>query len=123
MKYQGLWSRWHRFDDNGVKYIQKFGIDEVPSPLHEQGYTQWARGTGPLNPEHRKNVANALRKMCLGKPKSAEQKKKMSEAKKGKPKSQAHKDAMRETWKKKRQAKYQQAMQTLNNINSQRQVA
>ena len=61
--------------------------------------------------------------MCLGKPKSAEQKRKMSEAKKGKPKSQAHKDAMRETWKKKRQAKYQQAMQTLNNINSQRQVA
>ena len=28
MKYKGLWSRWYRYDKNGIKHIKKFKIDE-----------------------------------------------------------------------------------------------
>lgn len=111
MKYKGLWSRWHRFDHDGNKYIQKFKIDEIPNPIQDVGYTEWRRGTGPLAPEHKQNVVRALRAMCAGKPKSPEQRAKMAEAKRGIPKSQAHKDAMSKTWQRKRQEKYQQLMQ------------
>jgi hypothetical protein len=122
MKYKGLWSRWHRFDTEGNKYIQKFEIDQIPDPIQDAGYTEWRRGTGPLAPEHYKNVANALREMCKGKPKSPEQRQKMAEAKRGKPKSQAHKDAMSKTWQKKRQEKYQQIMQHMNKNNQKREA-
>lgn len=94
MGIKGLWSRWHRFDANGVKYIRKFQINETPSPLIEEGYTEWCRGTGPLNPEHYEKVAEAMRRLSLGKPKSAETKSKMSMAKRGKPKSEQHKKNM-----------------------------
>jgi hypothetical protein len=123
MKYKGLWSRWHRFDDDGVKYIQKFNIDETPTPLTEIGYTEWRRGTGPLAPEHYKNVANALREMCKGKPKSLEQRQKMALAKRGIPKSEAHKQAMSKTWQRKRQEKYQEIMQHMNQNEKKREVA
>ena len=94
MAYKGLWSRWHRFDANGVKYIRKFQINETPNPLTEQGYTQWFRGTGPLDQAHYNKVATALRNLSLGKPKSAETKSKMRQAKLGKPKSEQHKKNM-----------------------------
>lgn len=124
MKYKGLWSRWHRFDHIGNKYIQKFSIDEIPNPIQDVGYTEWRRGTGPLAPEHKKNVVRALREMCAGKPKSAEQRAKMAEAKRGIPKSQEHKDAMSKTWQRKRQEKYQQLMQLVeDNKKNEQQVA
>lgn len=123
MKYKGLWSRWHRFDDLGNKHIQKFNIDEIPSPLTESGYTEWRRGTGPLADEHYKNVANALREMCKGKPKSLEQRQKMALAKRGIPKSEAHKQAMSKTWQRKRQEKYQEIMQHMNQNEKKREVA
>ena len=103
MKYQGLWSRWHRFDDNGVKQIKKFSIDEVPSPLQEPGYTEWRRGTGPLSQVHRQNVAEALRAACKGVPKTPEQKAKMRAAKLGVPKSPEHRESMRKAWERRRQ--------------------
>ena len=103
MKYQGLWSRWHRFDINGVKHIKKFSIDEVPTPLQESGFTEWRRGTGPLSPTHRQNVAEALRAACKGVPKTPEQKEKMRQAKLGKPKSESHKESMRKAWERRRQ--------------------
>ena len=114
MKYQGLWSRWHRFDNDGVKYIKRFGLNETPHPLIENGYTQWARGTGPLAPDHYENVANALRKFCKGVPKSIEQKQKMREAKLGVPKSEEHKQKMRDTWKRRRTEKYMVLQEQLN---------
>ena len=92
--YQGLWSRWHRFDTNGVKYIKKFNIGETPTPIEEQGFSEWHRGTGPLSESHYNNVSAALRNLSLGKPKSPETKLKMSMAKRGKPKSPEHRRNM-----------------------------
>lgn len=117
MKYKGMWSRWHRFDKNGAKYIRKFGINETPNPLIEPGYTEWRRGTGPLEDEHYKNVTNGVRNACLGVPKTEEQKHKMSLAKLGVPKSEEHRKAMSDAWKKKRQAKYQQVYAELKTNN------
>ena len=117
MKYKGCWSRWHRFDDNGVKQIKKFGIDETPSPLIMPGFTEWRRGTGPLNPEHYKNVSTAVRAFSLGVPKSAEQKEKMRLAKLGKPKSDQHRENMRKAWARKRNElpnKYKQIFSQFN---------
>lgn len=118
MKYKGYWSRWHRFDLNGVKYIRKFGITETPEPLIENGYTQWRRGTGPLSPEHYKNVSNAVRAFSLGKPKSETQKHKMRLAKLGIPKTPEHRENMRKAWEKKRNQKpemYRQIFATMKN--------
>jgi len=94
MAYKGMWSRWHRFDANGVKYIRKFSIDEIPCPLIEDGFTEWYRGTGPLSESHYKKVAEAMRRLSLGKPKSPETKSKMRMAKLGKPKSDEHRKNM-----------------------------
>jgi hypothetical protein len=91
---QKLWRRWHRFDSNGVKYIRRFDIDETPSPLTEEGYTIWQKGTGPLSEVHYQNLSKALRDLSLGKPKSPQTKEKMRNAKLGKPKSEQHKKNM-----------------------------
>jgi hypothetical protein len=95
-KYKGLYSRWYRFDENGNKHIKRFPIDFVPEN------NEWHRGTGPLNPEHRKNVTNALKRQYTGVPKSVEQREKMSKAKLGKPKTEEHKQSMRDAWKRRR---------------------
>ena len=108
MKYQGLWSRWHRYDKNGIKHIKKFKIDETPSPLQDEGFSEWIRGTGPLSPQHRRNVANALRNICLGVPKTEEQKLKMREAKLGVPKSLEHRENMRKAWERRRKREYEE---------------
>jgi len=85
------YSRWHRFDSNGVKHIKRFGIEEIPTPLQEQGYTQWTRGTGPHSPEALHNLRIAVQRACKGVPKSPEQKEKMRIAKLGVPKTEQHK--------------------------------
>jgi hypothetical protein len=108
MKYLGLWSRWHRYDSNGIKHIKKFKIDEVPSPLKDEGFTEWTRGTGPLSPQHRQKLAVALRNVCLGVPKSEEQKLKMREAKLGVPKSDEHRENMRKAWERRRKREYEE---------------
>lgn len=91
---QGLWSRWHRFDKNGVKYIRKFQIGETPTPITEEGYTEWRRGTGPLSQSHYEKVSTALRNISKGKPKSEETKYLMRLAKLGIPKSVEHRKNM-----------------------------
>ena len=73
-------SRWHRFDMNGVKYISNTEVDKHPEPLEQEGFTIWKRGTGPHSPEALKNVQEGLRKACLGVPKTPEQKEKYREA-------------------------------------------
>ena len=85
------YSRWHRFDNNGVKYIKKFQLDERPNPINEYGFTDWNRGTGPHSAETLYNLTIALQKACKGIPKSDETKQKMRQAKLGKPKSEQHK--------------------------------
>ncbi len=113
VKYKGLWSRWHRYDDAGFKQIKKFKIDETPTPIAQEGYTDWVRGTGKLTDEHYKNVTTAVRNACVGVPKSEEQKEKMRQAKLGVPKSEEHRKNMKLSWQKKRQDKYKDAMAML----------
>jgi len=93
-KYKNLFSRWHRFDEQGKKHIKRFELNETPNPLKETGYTEWVRGTGPLSEQHYNNVKVALQKACLGKPKSIEHRQKMRLAKLGVPKSEEHKRNM-----------------------------
>ena len=92
------WTRWHRFDSNGNKYIKRFELNDHPETIVEEGYTQWSRGTGPLSEEQYNNVANAVRKLNLGIPKSPEQREKMRLAKLGKPKSEEHRKNMSKAW-------------------------
>jgi hypothetical protein len=90
--------RYHRYDQNNVKYIKRFELnDTVPTNI-EPGFTQWVRGTGPFAPEALHNVAEGIRKACTGVPKTEAQKQKMRLAKLGVPKSQEHKDNMRKSW-------------------------
>lgn len=111
MKYQGLWSRWHRFNEHGTKYIKRFGIDEIPEPLIEHGYTEWRRGTGPLTDQHYDNVVRAIRAFSTGVPKSENTKYKMRLAKLGVPKTMEHRKSMSEAWKRKRLEKYRNVLQ------------
>jgi hypothetical protein len=90
--------RYHRYDQNNVKYIKRFELKDIVPTVAEPGFTQWTRGTGPHSPEALYNVTEGLRKACLGVPKSDEQKQKMRDAKLGVPKSQEHKDNMRKSW-------------------------
>lgn len=110
---KGKWTRWHRFDSKGVKMIRKFDIGE--KPVNEPGYTEWKRGTGPMSPETYENVTNAVRKACLGVPKSEEQKLKMRLAKLGVPKTEEHRKNMSLAAKKRRQEKYLEVMKKMNN--------
>lgn len=89
-----LYSRWHRYDSKGVKYIKKFPIGIIPENTKQDEFGPWFRGTGPLSDDHYKKVAEAMRKLSLGKPKSPETKSKMRQAKLGKPKSEQHRKNM-----------------------------
>ena len=92
------WTRWHRFDKNGTKTIKRFELNDNPSSIVEEGYSQWTRGTGPLSEEHYNNVANAVRKLNKGVPKSEAQREKMRLAKLGVPKSEEHRKNMSKAW-------------------------
>lgn len=99
------YSRWHRYDMNNVKYIVKCDVDKHPIPLHEEGFTEWRRGTGPHSPVAYQNVANGVRKACKGVPKPQSTKDKMRIAKLGKPKSDKHKESMRLSHQQRRKAR------------------
>jgi hypothetical protein len=113
MSESNLWSRWHRFNNNGVKFIKRFGVNEIPDPLIEEGYTEWRRGTGPLQGQTYENVVNGVRRFHTGLPKSETTKYKMSQAKLGVPKTEEHKANMSRAWKRKRIERYQKVMQNL----------
>jgi len=96
-----LYQRWHRFDNNGVKYIKNHPIGEKPSST-DNGFTEWKRGTGPFSEVQLNTLRIAVRKACKGVPKTPEQKQKMSQAKLGVPKSEEHKQAMKTAWARRR---------------------
>lgn len=100
--------RYHRYDQNNVKYIKRFELGETPPTDIEPGYTSWVRGTGPHTPLALNNVRNGVRKACLGIPKTLEQKEKMRIAKLGKPKSEEHKLNMKKSWERRRQNSLQE---------------
>ena len=90
--------RYHRFDQNNVKYIKRFELDDIVPTVIEPGFTQWIRGTGPHSELALQHVTEGVRRACLGVPKKPETKQKMRDAKLGKPKTEEHKDNMRKSW-------------------------
>jgi len=100
---QKSYTRYHRYDSNGVKHIKRFELGVVPIDTLDEGYSAWIRGTGPFAPEALHNVTEGIRKACTGVPKTPEQKQKMREAKLGVPKTQEHRDNMRKSWYKRRE--------------------
>jgi len=96
--------RYHRYDMYGTKYIRRFEFDCPPDKnIVDEGFTEWARGTGPHSVIALFNVTEGLRRACLGVPKAPETREKMRLAKLGVPKSQEHKDNMRKSWHRRRE--------------------
>jgi hypothetical protein len=95
-----LYTRWHRFDEHGVKYIKNHPVGEKPD--NDPNFTEWKRGTGPFSEVQLNTLRIAVRKACKGVPKTPEQKQKMSLAKLGVPKTQEHKQAMKTAWARRR---------------------
>ena len=92
-------TRWYHIDpQTGQKVIRRFGVDVDPG-------SPWMRGTGPHTPEAREKTVIANRKHFKGKPKSAETRQKMREAKLGKKNSKEHCANIARAWEDKRQAK------------------
>ena len=83
MKQPTNHKRYHMFDHNGKKIIKKFPID------HEPG-APWQRGTGPHSPEAYAKIINHIESTFKGKPKSPEQRAKMSASHKGVKKTPEH---------------------------------
>ena len=95
-----LYTRWHRFDLKGVKYIKNHPVGEKPD--NDPNFTEWKRGTGPFSEVQLNTLRIAVRKACKGVPKTPEQKQKMSLAKLGVPKTPEHKQAMKSAWARRR---------------------
>jgi len=83
MKQPTNHKRYHMFKPDGTKVIKKFPIDVVPPQ-------PWQRGTGPHSPEVYAKIINHIDKNFKGKPKSDEQRAKMSQAHKGVKKTPEH---------------------------------
>ena len=83
MKQPTNHKRYHMFKPDGTKVIKKFPIDATPP-------SPWIRGTGPHSPEVYAKLIDHIDKNFKGKPKSDEQRKKMSQAHKGVKKTPEH---------------------------------
>lgn len=100
-------TRWHKFDpQTGKKIIRNFGVDATPP-------SPWMRGTGPHSPEAYAKTVENNRKHFKGKPKSAEQKQKMREAKLGKKFSPEHCAKIAKAWEQKRVEKRERHMEAM----------
>ena len=101
MKQPKQHTRWFYIDpQTGHKVIRKFSVDATPP-------APWARGTGPHSPEVLAKVQAHIAKTFKGVPKSADQRKKMSDSAKGKKFSKEHRANMTLRWAKRRQDKAQ----------------
>ena len=103
MNKQITFTRWHRYDMNGVKHIKRFELGVTPATLPDEGYTNWVRGTGEFAPEALDNLRNGIQRACKGVPKPESQKQKMRDAKLGVPKTEEHKQSMRDSWHRRKQ--------------------
>jgi hypothetical protein len=103
MKKQITFTRWHRYDMNGVKHIRRFELGIMPATLPDEGYTEWIRGTGDFSDEALNNLRVGIQRACKGVPKPDSQKQKMRDAKLGVPKSEEHKQSMRDSWHRRKQ--------------------
>ncbi len=91
---KGEWKRWHRYNAQGEKEQRCFPIGATPP--HEQGYTAWTPGTGAPTEQALRNTREAVSRAHKGVPKSPEQRAKMRLAKLGKPKTLEHRRNMSE---------------------------
>ena len=103
MNKQITFTRWHRYDMNGVKHIRRFELGVTPNTIPDEGYTEWTRGTGEFTDEALNNLRKGIQRACLGVPKPDSQKQKMSLAKLGVPKTEQHKHSMRDSWHRRKQ--------------------
>ena len=88
--------RWHHIDpETGKKIIRNFDVDATPGD-------PWLPGIGPHSPEARQKTIEANRKHFKGKPKSAEQREKMRQAKLGKKFTPEHCAKIAQAWEDKR---------------------
>jgi|TARA_R110000751_G_scaffold80419_1_gene162340 hypothetical protein len=106
-------TRWYHIDPHsGQKVIRRFGVDVDPG-------SPWKRGTGPHSPEARAKIAEYNRIHFKDKPKSAETRQKMRDAKLGKKNSKEHCAKIAQAWEDKRQAtkaRNQEAMQLVSEM-------
>ena len=101
------YSRWYHIDpDTGLKVIRRFSVDATPP-------SPWMRGTGPHTPEAYAKTVENNRKHFKGKPKSAEQKQKMRDAKLGKKFTKEHCAKIAQAWEDKRIATRQRNQEAM----------
>lgn len=89
-------TRWYMFcPQTGKKIIRRFDVDATPP-------SPWMRGTGPHSAEARAKIAEYNRIHFKDKPKSAETRQKMRDAKLGKKNSKEHCAKIAQAWADKR---------------------
>ena len=104
MKKPTQHTRWHCFETvTNKKIIRRFSVDETQPTQHSNECSPWIRGTGPHTPEAYAKTVENNRKHFKGKPKSANQREKMRQAKLGRKFTAAHKKSLSESWKGKRE--------------------
>ena len=99
MKKATQHTRWHFIDpQTGKKIIRRFRIDATPP-------SPWMRGTGPHTPEALAKVRAINAEHFKGKPKSANQREKMRQAKLGKTFTVEHRQKLTDSWSERRNKK------------------
>jgi len=88
-----------------VKLIKRFPINTIQPIQRNDEFTEWCRGTGPHSAEAMIKINNHIASKITGKPKSAEQKQRMSEAKLGKKFTKDHRAKLAQAHAGKREVK------------------
>ena len=111
MKKPTQHTRWHCFNKStDQKMIRRFGVNEKQPTQHDPQFTPWVRGVGPHTEEALAKIRVINAEHFKGKPKSANQREKMSQAKLGRKFTKEHRSKLAASWKGKRE------MQRLRNI-------
>ena len=100
--------RYHRYDEIGAKHIRNFkfeGVEPPPKIYKDENDIEWKKGSGPLPTHIYEKVASIVSKTWIGRPKSIETKKKMSDAKLGRKFSETHKENMSKSSRRRRDRK------------------
>ena len=95
MKKPTQHTRWHCFETaTDKKIIRRFSVDETQPTQHSNECSPWMRGTGPHTPEALAKVRKINAEHFKGKPKSANQREKMRQAKLGRKFTKEHRDCL-----------------------------
>ena len=66
VKIKGLWTRWHRFDDKGVKYIKKFPYPHYGQPAFLSKVRVFIYSSGVFVSGTIKMFANSAKTIQIG---------------------------------------------------------